>query len=45
MSKIYHIYELVSESFRAVIVVTALVKEDERRGQVTLPKALHQSAM
>jgi hypothetical protein len=33
------IYEVVSESFWTVIVVTASVKEDERGAKVTLLKA------
>jgi hypothetical protein len=39
------IYEVVSESSRTVIVVTALVKKDERRDQGhTSESLLHQSA-
>jgi hypothetical protein len=34
-----HIYEVVSESSRTVITVTASVEEDEREIKVTLPKA------
>jgi hypothetical protein len=40
-----YIYEVVSESSWAVIVVTAVVKEDERGGQGhTSESLLHQSA-
>jgi hypothetical protein len=40
----YHIY-ILSESFWTVIVVTTLVKEDERGGQGhTSANLLHQSA-
>jgi hypothetical protein len=41
----FFIYEVVSESSRTVIVGTASVKEDERRGQGhTSASLLHQSA-
>jgi hypothetical protein len=39
-------YEVVSESSRIIIIVTASVKVDERGGQVhTSASLLHQSAM
>jgi hypothetical protein len=39
------IYEVVSESSRTVIGVTALVKEDEREAKVTIPEAYCMSAL